>query len=73
MVSATDGGQAKTSDGLAGGWGLATTRTLFVGEFMLGCPAWKGIAATLLHVLLVACFLGASFGLMVLIVLRGLA
>ncbi len=38
-----------------------------------GCPAWKGIAATLLHILLVACFLGASLGLMVLIVLGGLA
>lgn len=38
-----------------------------------GCPAWKGIAATLLHALLVACFLAASLGLMVLIVLRGLA
>ena len=38
-----------------------------------GCPGWKGIVATILHAVLVACFLVASVGLMVLIVLQGVA
>lgn len=38
-----------------------------------GCAVWKGIVATLLHALLVACFLAASLGLLAILLAQGLA
>lgn len=37
------------------------------------CPTWKGLAATVLHAFLAACFLLGSLGLLFLLVVQGLA
>jgi hypothetical protein len=37
------------------------------------CPVWKGILATIVHAMLMACFLAASAGLVILMLAQGLA